>query len=133
MSKRVLIFGTFDGLHSGHLFMLRTARTFGDELVVGVARDLHVRKLKRKEPKQNEKQRLEAIARLAYVNRAMLCDGTLGHFGILEEVQPDVIVLGHDQQDLEAALKEWMASHRLIPIEHVEKVSVGTCANCTCD
>lgn len=132
MSKRVLIFGTFDGLHSGHLFMLRTARTFGDVLIVGVARDAHVRELKQKEPELDEQQRMEAVSRLGYVDTAVLCDEQLGSFGILDDVRPDLIVLGHDQQDLEAALRRWMESNRQISITHAQEISVDTCANCTC-
>ena len=42
----VMAFGTFDVLHPGHHFYLEQARKLGDNLVVVVARDANVKKLK---------------------------------------------------------------------------------------
>ncbi len=123
MSKRVLVFGTFDGLHPGHVFFLRKAKSKGDELVVGVARDTHVVALKDKRPHMTERKRLEAIKKQSCVNEAVLCDEELGEFEILQEVLPDLIVLGHDQKELEDALIAWMAqSDQYIPMNRIKKL-----------
>ena len=37
--RRVVAFGTFDGIHPGHEHYLREARMHGDHLRVGIARD----------------------------------------------------------------------------------------------
>ena len=37
--KKVLVFGTFDGLHEGHKDFLRQAKQYGDHLTVVVGRD----------------------------------------------------------------------------------------------
>ncbi|MBM5789507.1 adenylyltransferase/cytidyltransferase family protein [Candidatus Parcubacteria bacterium] len=132
MATRALAFGTFDGLHEGHVFFLRMARSFGDALFVAVARDAQVRALKGHEPRLRETERLDAVAALGFVDDVRLCDEGLSTFGILDDVNPDVIVLGHDQQELESALRAWMQTHRHIPIRSVEEVETGRCAHCSC-
>ena len=46
----VMCFGTFDTLHPGHLYFLRECRRYGDNLVVVIARDATVAKVKGKKP-----------------------------------------------------------------------------------
>lgn len=123
MGKRVLVFGTFDGLHPGHVFFLRKAKSKGDELVVGVARDRHVEALKDKRPVNIEEKRLKAVADQTLVHEAFLCDLDLGSFNIMKEVVPDLIVLGYDQADLENALLEWMSKEdQYIPMQRIKKL-----------
>jgi len=37
--KTVLVYGTFDLLHPGHIYLLEEAKKFGDKLIVGVSTD----------------------------------------------------------------------------------------------
>jgi len=121
--KRVLVFGTFDGLHTGHHFVLRQAKIRGTELVVAIARDKHVQELKHKIPQHRERVRLEAVKQLPFVDEARLSDEVLGTFYIIDEVHPDLIVLGHDQSALEESLREWMQEHhRYVPIQRMKKI-----------
>ena len=118
MTRRVLIFGTFDGLHAGHQFVVEEAAKKGSELVVAVARDAHVRALKNKEPQNNEQSRLARVGEDPRVFRAVLSDEELGSYHILDQVQPDLIALGFDQLALKDDLERWMMEHgRRIPIE----------------
>jgi FAD synthetase len=122
-NKKALVFGTFDGLHSGHLFFLRQAKTRADELVVSVARDVHVRDLKNKIPEHREVARLNIVKGLSFVDEAYLSDETLGSFRVIEEVKPDLIVLGHDQRLLEDALQVWFVKQgKYIPIKRLKKI-----------
>jgi FAD synthetase len=122
-SKRVLAFGTFDGLHPGHLFFLRSAKSRGDYLIAGVARDAHVRELKDKRPHNHEQARLQAVQKLACVDEAHLSDKELGSFSIVDHVEPDLIVLGHDQMELEQSLLHWMqGADRYIPMIRIKKL-----------
>ncbi|MCH9030625.1 MAG: adenylyltransferase/cytidyltransferase family protein [Bacteroidetes bacterium] len=58
MEKRVvMIFGTFDILHKGHLNLFDQAKKHGDFLIAVIARDKTVVKVKDREPKHNEKER----------------------------------------------------------------------------
>ena len=42
--KKVIVFGTFDILHQGHLDFFRQAKQYGDYLIVAVAHDENVKK-----------------------------------------------------------------------------------------
>lgn len=122
-AKRVLVFGTFDGLHPGHHFFLRSAKSRGDELIVGVARDEHVRALKDKRVQHILENRMGALKKLAFVNEVYACDKELGSFGILEQTRPNLIVIGHDQYELEQELIKWMSEHdAYIPMLRIKKL-----------
>ncbi len=102
---RVLAFGTFDVFHPGHEYFLKQAKSYGDELIVVVSRDATVRKLKKKEPDNDESARRKLIAGLSYVD-----DAFLGHiddkYKVIEELRPDVICLGHDQEAFTSGLEK---------------------------
>ncbi len=96
---RVMATGVFDLLHIGHLHFLEAARELGDELVVVVATDETVRKRKH-EPIFDEEMRAGLVGSLKPVDRAVV-----GHSGdpytIVEELEPDIIALGYDQDQKE--------------------------------
>lgn len=99
--------GTFDLVHPGHVHYLEEAARFGDELHVIVARRTNV--THKAKPVLPDRQRRDVIASFDVVDEARL-----GHlediFVPIEEIDPDVIVLGydqhHDEADIEAALAE---------------------------
>lgn len=108
MARRVLAFGTFDLFHPGHVFFLEQAAKLGDELHIAVARDSHVQQLKNKVPTRSQEARLATIASQPGVTSAQFSDETLGSYGVVRALHPDVIALGHDQTALEADLRRWM-------------------------
>ncbi|MBU0497258.1 MAG: FAD synthase [Candidatus Thermoplasmatota archaeon] len=87
--------GTFDLLHMGHIFFLKEAKKLGDKLVVVVARDETVRRLKH-EPVIHEEIRLNLIKELRVVDEAYL-GSTDDMYTIVEKIQPNIIALGFDQ------------------------------------
>ena len=95
--KRVLCFGTFDGLHPGHEDFMRQARGQGDYLTVVVARDATTEQVKGHRPQQSEEERLAAVRTVRYVDEAQL-GGVGDKYAVIEELKPDVIVLGYDQE-----------------------------------
>jgi FAD synthetase len=101
--RRVVAQGTFDLLHPGHLHYLREARAMGDELHVIVARRANV--THKPPPVLSDRQRRDMVAALEVVDAARL-----GHpediFVPIREIDPAVIVLGHDQHHDEDALRE---------------------------
>jgi cytidyltransferase-like protein len=122
-SRRVLVFGTFDGLDNGHKFFLQKAKTKGTHLVVAVARDKHVRELKMKSPFDYEVKRLRKVSELKIVDEAYLSDEELGTFEIIEKAEPDIVVLGFDQTELEDSLRQWSISQdTYLPLLRIKKM-----------
>jgi FAD synthetase len=97
---KVMATGTFDLLHMGHIFFLKEAKKLGDTLVVVVATDTTVRKLKH-EPVTPQDVRLRLIKELKVVDEAYL-GAEDDMYKIVEQVQPDIIALGFDQIHNEA-------------------------------
>ena len=97
MGITVMCFGTFDGLHPGHEDYFKQAREHGDKLVVVVARDNTVVDVKGNLPATNEAERLYKVQEHPLVDEAML-----GYpddkYRVIEEIQPDIICLGYDQE-----------------------------------
>ena len=117
----VLCFGTFDVLHKGHEYFLKQARSLGSRLVVSVALDEHVRKLKNKEPKSSQETRLAAVRKIPMVDEAYLSDGELGTYQIIRKVQPKIVAIGHDQSALAEDCQKWIKHNKLdIKIQTVD-------------
>lgn len=113
MSTRVLASGTFDHFHPGHEDYLRQAKSLGDEVIVIIARDAIVRRLKGYSP-QPENVRQRAVAACPYVDQAVL--GALENaFDFVASLRPDIIALGYDQQFFINGLAEAMREHGLDP------------------
>ena len=102
---RVMASGVFDILHTGHISYLEQAKALGDELYVVVASDNTVRKNKH-EPITPERMRVRIVSALKPVDVAMIGNDSGDMFAILDEVRPDVIVLGFDQKFDENTLSE---------------------------
>lgn len=121
-AQRVLVFGTFDLLHPGHLSFLRQARDLARELYVVVARDNNSEKLKGRKPVQNEELRLNAVAKLPFVTKALLGQIELNHrYQLVNEISPNIIALGYDQflltTTLEKDLSEMALDIKLIRLK----------------
>jgi len=107
----VLLFGTFDFLHSGHLHAFLDARKHADRLVVCVARDSAVTEIKGTAPIHSEEERLALVQHIDIVDSACLGDTAQGVYSAIGEVKPDVIALGYDQHELKQSLTTFLAQH----------------------
>jgi FAD synthetase len=107
---RVVAQGTFDILHPGHLHYLGEAAALGEKLHVIVARSDNV--THKPEPIVPEAQRREMVAALAPVDEARL-GHTEDFFVPVRAIDPDVIVLGHDQHHDEETLAAMLAEEGL--------------------
>jgi len=95
--KKVMVFGTFDGIHKGHLNFLKQAEKYGDYLIVVVARDETVKRLKGKSPLQNEWERIRELKQCKVVDKIILGDKN-NPYTVLKKVKPEIICLGYDQK-----------------------------------
>ncbi len=116
-SKKILIFGVFDGIHEGHNHFINEAKTHGNHLVAIVARDSIVEKIKGKVPVENEVERIKNLLENKEVDLVLLGDAELGTYNVLREVAPDLIFLGYDQNELHKDLKNKMKSGYLKEVE----------------
>jgi len=90
----VTINGSFDLLHSGHLYILNEARRQGDVLIVGLNSDTSVKAYKGQDrPLVPEHQRAEMLLALRMVDYVHIFD-ELNPIAFLDEVKPDVHVNG---------------------------------------
>jgi len=93
--KKVMVFGTFDKLHKGHLSYFKQARRYGNFLVAVVARKKTVKKIKGKFPRDSEKTRLLNVKK--YADKTVL--GNLkDRYKVIKQFKPSTICLGYDQE-----------------------------------
>lgn len=103
--KTVLVTGTYDFIHPGHLWFFEQAKKRGDRLVVVVARDATVRKVKGRSAHHTERERLAMVRSISTVDSAVL--GKIGDkLAIVKKIRPDIICLGYDQRAFTHNLRE---------------------------
>jgi len=97
MSKKIIVSGCFDMLHSGHIAFFREAASYGD-LYVALGSDQTVFDLKGKTPVNSEQERLFMIQSVAVVKDAFVSQGS----GMLDfeqdfrELEPDIFIVNED-------------------------------------
>jgi FAD synthetase len=96
--KKVVCAGTFDHLHEGHINFLKQAKALGDELIVIVARDETVKRIKGFFPSQQERVRRNNIEDTKIPDLVVLGNLDTDLFEILKDLEPDIIALGYDQR-----------------------------------
>jgi FAD synthetase len=110
--KVVLASGTFDLLHYGHVKYLEEAKKLGGknaELIVIVARDSTVKKRKGRKTVMPEDQRRSLVEALKVVDEAILGFEDFDMIKVVEKTKPDIIVVGHDQSDIEREVRKALA------------------------
>jgi FAD synthetase len=124
--KKVMATGTFDIIHPGHGYYLEESKKVGgkgSKLVVVVARDSTVRSKKRL-PVVHEKQRLEVVKMIKFVDEAYLGNED-DMFKIVKEIKPDIITIGSDQNYNINNLKEELTNRgiksEIVKIEGYKK------------
>lgn len=117
MGLRVVCAGTFDHLHPGHIHFLSEAKTVGSELIVIVARDKNVHKIKGITPDHDEQTRKLNVEMTGIPDRVVLGnqEGDLLH--ILHELSPDIVALGYDQRIPEETIKERLPGCTVIRLQ----------------
>lgn len=107
---KIMLFGTFDIIHEGHKNLFKQAKdlAIGSELIIVLARDQTIKKLKRN-PINNEKIRKENLKHYGKVLLGDLDDP----YKIIEELKPDIIALGYDQTFYTKQLPEELIARNL--------------------
>ena len=112
----VLASGVFDLVHYGHVRFIEEAKKIGGDesrLVIIVARDKTVQRLKGRRPIISEDQRRAVIESLKPVDEAILGYEDLSFEDTILKVNPNIIAMGHDQQILETQIRDFIKQHDL--------------------
>ena len=129
---RLLTIGTFDLLHPGHLELLAWCRAHAAAggVHVGVNRDEFVERYKGRPPVQPFEHRAEVVAALRDVDAVWVNRGDEDARVLIDEVRPDLLVIGDDWLDAGnderryfaqlGVTPEWMAERNL-RVEYVPR------------
>ena len=112
----VLASGVFDLIHLGHVRFLEDAKKAGGpkaKLIVIIAKDSTVEKMKGRKPIMSEDERLALVKSLKVVDDAVLGYEGLDIGEVVEKIKPDIIALGWDQAEMENSVKDYLAKHKL--------------------
>lgn len=112
-------FGTFDGLHPGHLSYLKQLKSLSDEVFVVVARDSNVKKLKGKTPQFNENKRLIAIKKTKIADKVLLGNKN-DFYKCIKDNSPNIIGLGYDQKANLDEIKKMFPDIKIIRLNAFE-------------
>ena len=111
---RVVVFGTFDPLHEGHINMLNQAKKFG-YLIVVVSHDDKIRLEKNREPRENLLSRIGKVKKTGIADEVMA--GESGNeLSLLEKINPDIVALGYDQK-IPEGLKYKVKKYKIITLK----------------
>ena len=97
---KIVVNGTFDILHPGHLKLLEKARKLGDYVLVCIDSDRRVTELKGyTRPINNEAYRMDMLYALKCVDEVEIFDTAEELEEILQFYQADIMVKGSDYKD----------------------------------
>jgi len=119
-----MVFGTFDIVHMGHIHMFKQAKEYCDYLVVVVARNKNVEKIKGIGPLHSEEERKEFLENIKLIDEVSLGDEFDPYLRI-KEVKPDIVAIGYDQQvfvdDLEEAITSFDLKSQIVRLGPYQK------------
>lgn len=99
MSK-IIVNGTFDIVHRGHIELLNYAKSLGNQLLVCIDTDRRVKELKgESRPINNQWDRMFMLENLRAVDNVQFFDSAEELEEICKNYQPDIMVKGSDYKD----------------------------------
>lgn len=113
--KKVIVFGSFDPLHNGHLDFFRQAKKLGDFLTIVVARDEEIMARKKRSVRFMQDTRLKVVLNTGLADKVILGD-SVGKYSILKKEEPDIIAIGYDQE-IPQTLKDELKQYRIITLK----------------
>jgi len=128
--RKVVVGGTFDLIHPGHVELFKEASKLGDVIAI-VARDETVKKLRGREPVLNQDQRAYMVSSLKYVKKAIV--GGRDPIETVVLLKPDYILLGPDQnwneEELERELRRRGLKTRVLRMKEKKCIPRGLCSS----
>lgn len=103
--KKVITYGTYDLLHTGHINLLRRAKELGDYLIVAISSD-EFNALKGKEAYYTFEQRKAILEAVRYVDEVIAEDTWEQKIEDVKKHDVDIFVMGDDWEGDFDFLKE---------------------------
>lgn len=104
--KKVITYGTFDLLHTGHINILRRAKALGDYLIVAVSTD-EFNMLKHKQAYHSFEERKQILEAIRYVDEVIGEDTWGQKTDDVQKYNIDTFVMGSDWEGEFDFLKEY--------------------------
>src|SRR5690625_7377123 len=96
--KKVITYGTFDLLHTGHINLLRRAKEFGDYLIVAISTD-EFNENKGKKAYYTFEQRKAILEAIRYVDQVIPEHNWEQKIDDVKKYDIDTFVMGDDWKD----------------------------------
>ena len=111
--EQVIVFtnGCFDIIHSGHLDLLKEARSYGDKLIVGLNSDKSISKLKGPErPIIDQSERKKILSALKFVDEVIIFNEE-NPLKLIKKLKPSILVKGADYAKEQVVGGEFVESY----------------------
>jgi len=111
--EQVIVFtnGCFDIIHSGHLDLLKEARSYGDKLIVGLNSDKSISKLKGPErPIIDQSERKKILSALKFVDEVIIFNEE-NPLKLIKKLKPSILVKGADYTKEQVVGGEFVESY----------------------
>ena len=95
----IIIFGTFDLIHIGHINILEKAKKLGDKLTVGISSDNFSYKKKNKYPIYNEKNRKKILENIKFVDEVFIEESFEQKRDYILQYNANILVMGSDWEN----------------------------------
>ena len=111
--EQVIVFtnGCFDIIHSGHLDLLKEARSYGDKLIVGLNSDKSISKLKGPDrPIIGQSERKKILSALKFVDEVIIFNEE-NPLKLIKKLKPSILVKGADYSKEQVIGGEFVESY----------------------
>ena len=111
--EQVIVFtnGCFDIIHSGHLDLLKEARSYGDKLIVGLNSDKSISKFKGPErPIIGQSERKKILSALKFVDEVIIFNEE-SPLKLIKKLKPSILVKGADYTKEQVVGGEFVESY----------------------
>jgi ribose 5-phosphate isomerase B len=121
LEKIIFTSGVFDILHSGHVELLRFAKSLGKRLIVGINSDKSVKIIKGKNrPINNQEDRKKILLQLEVIDEVIIFD-ELTPTKLINKLKPNIFVKGSEFTEEEIRINDSLPDFvkvRTYPMKH---------------
>jgi rfaE bifunctional protein nucleotidyltransferase chain/domain len=115
--NKIIVFtnGVFDIIHPGHIELLRSAKSFGDFLILALNTDSSVKKIKGdKRPIFSLNERIKILSSIVYVDLIVSFEEETPH-EVIKFLKPDILVKGGDYRIEDVIGREFVKEVKIVP------------------